>query len=129
MPEPKRWADTEEARKRLAILRETVDSWKSAGYDVSELDAYLQSPDMTSEGVTRRLAALVQRINRAPECPKCYGSLAPNDIKCPSCDTRILRPGAAPEANRCPECKSRLRPDDRKCPVCGRRLRPWALFS
>ncbi len=138
MPKRRSRADTDDAKK-LAALRNAVSGWKEAGYDVSELEKYLDSPDVTPEGVNSRLGTLLKTItermrgeaNRSypPECPKCFADLASKDVKCPSCGAPVKRPGQAAPDDRCPECKGRVKPGDRKCPVCGHRLKPWKLFS
>ena len=62
MAEPERWADTDDAREKIANLRKAMESWKSAGYDVSEMEHYLKRPDITAEGFDRRLTVLIERI-------------------------------------------------------------------
>lgn len=138
MPKRRGWADTDDAKK-LAALRSAMNGWKDAGYDVSELEKYLDSPDVTPEGVNSRLQALLRTITKnmrgeatksyPPECPKCFADLTSKDVKCPFCGTRVQRPGQAAPDDRCPECKGRVRPGDSKCPICGHRLKPWTLFS
>ena len=138
MPKRRGWADTDDAKK-LAALRSAMNGWKDAGYDVSELEKYLDSPDVTPEGVNHRLDTLLRTITKSmrgeaarsypPECPNCYTDLTSKDVKCPSCGAPVRRPGPAASADRCPECKSRVGPKDSKCPICGHRLRPWSPFS
>jgi len=139
LPKPMRWAETRDGRTKLAALRSALNGWKGAGYDVSELEDYLKTPDMTREGVDSRLRALLKTItdrmrggatrSYPPECPKCFADLTSKDVRCPSCGARIPRPAQAAPALTCPQCKSRVKPTDRKCPTCGHRLRPWSLFS
>lgn len=62
MAEPERWADTEDALEKIANLRKTMESWKSAGYNVSEMEHYLKRSDITEEGFDRRLKELIKRI-------------------------------------------------------------------
>jgi len=142
MPVPSGQMDrpgTDDDQERLAALRSTIRGWKDAGYDVSELEKYLDSPDVTPEGVNHRLDTLLRTITKSmrneaarsypPECPNCYADLTSKDVNCPSCGAPVKRPGQAASADRCPEYKSRIKPGDRKCPICGHRLRSWALFS
>jgi rRNA maturation endonuclease Nob1 len=135
----KDWPDAGDNRERLAALRSTLRGWKDAGYDVSGLEAYMDSPDATPEEVNSRLEALLHDITRnmkvqatksnPPECPHCFADLGPKDVKCPSCGKPVPRPGRAVPPDRCPQCKGRVGPNDRKCPVCGHRLKPWKLFG
>jgi RNA polymerase subunit RPABC4/transcription elongation factor Spt4 len=139
LPGRKRWWDTDEAQQALAQLRSAMVGWKEAGYDVSELEQYLASPDMTREGVEERVQAVLALITSRmrttathsfpPVCPRCSAQLTSKERICPACSAELYkRERVAPYVN-CPECKSRARPEDSKCPVCGRRLKPWSLFS
>jgi hypothetical protein len=132
-PETGRWAETKEGQKRLADLQHSLEVFKSDGHDVSELEEYLKSPDITPAGVNSRLFSLIERINKRThegrECPRCFADLAPDDKRCPSCGAKVERPGETTPTEHCPKCQGRVGPKDRKCPTCGHRLRPWSLFS
>ena len=131
-PEPGRWAETEEGRKEITVLRRSIRVFKSNGYEVNELEKYLESPDVTQEGIKRRTLSMVEGIRaeqkRRQECPKCFADLEPVDKRCPSCGAKVEQPAKTEAPERCPKCQTRLGPNDRKCPVCGHRLKPWFSF-
>ena len=134
----KRWADTPDAKAKLAILHGALEGWKEAGYDVSELEDYLNSPNITPEGVEQRVQALLgsitSRMRREatrsypPQCTKCLADLTSKDLKCPYCGKPVPGRKQVVPTVRCPECKSRVGQNDRRCPTCGHRLRPWSIF-
>ena len=136
MAESGRWADTQEGRDRMRVLREAVERLKSDGIDVGELDEYLRSPDITREEIELLLRDVNGRIyelgkaeleqRTPPECPKCFAEISPTDKRCPSCFAQLQRlktPAAV--ADRRPERESRVEPEDRKCPGCGRWAKPY----
>jgi DNA-binding transcriptional MerR regulator len=131
-PELGRWSDTEEGRKELADIRYSLEIFKSNGFDVSEFEKYLESPDVTSEGVKSRTLSMIMRMREEQkerlECPKCFADLEPEDKRCPSCGAKVEQPDKVASAERCPKCQARLGPKDSKCPVCGHRLKPWFSF-
>jgi DNA-binding transcriptional MerR regulator len=131
-PEPGLWGDTEEGRKELADIRYSIEIFKSNGYDVSEFEKYLESPDVTREGIKSRTLSVIMRMREEQkerlECPKCFADLEPEDKRCPSCGAKVEKPDKAAPPERCPRCQTRLGPKDRKCPTCGHRIKPWFSF-
>jgi hypothetical protein len=130
LPEENRWADTEEGRERLARLQNAIDAWKRNRYDVSDLEAYIASPELDPVELEIRVEAVMERINKRwhreleafeamsspdadPEERRKFLMRKVKEIK----EKRGEQPEPS-ETSKCPTCGRKVKSQWKSCPFC-----------